>query len=74
MAVAKVFKNGGSQAIRIPKEFRFQSEEVEIIRAGDGLLIRPCSKRPWPQGYWDSWEAVELEIVDPLPSKPVPDL
>jgi antitoxin VapB len=40
MAVAKVFKSGNSQAVRLPKEFRLSSEEVEIFRRGDELVLR----------------------------------
>ena len=40
MASARVFKSGNSQAVRLPKEFRFQSEEVEIFRRGDEIVLR----------------------------------
>ena len=36
----KVFKNGNSQAIRIPKSFQLQTDTVTITRTPDGLLIR----------------------------------
>jgi antitoxin VapB len=38
---AKIFWNGGSQAVRLPKQFRVQSSEVEIWRDGDELHLRP---------------------------------
>jgi antitoxin VapB len=40
MAVAKVFKSGNSQAIRLPKEFRLKVSEVKLIRQGEDILIR----------------------------------
>lgn len=40
MATAKVFKSGNSQALRLPKEFRFNSKEVEIIRRGKDIVLR----------------------------------
>ena len=40
MATAKVFKSGNSQAVRLPKEFRFNSSEVEIFRRGDEIVLR----------------------------------
>ena len=40
-AVAKVFQNGRSQAIRIPKEFRVDTKEVSIQKDGDRLIITP---------------------------------
>ena len=39
-AVAKLFKNGQSQAVRLPKEYRFENqEEIFIKRVGDGVLL-----------------------------------
>lgn len=40
MAIAKVFKSGNSQAVRLPKEFRFDATEVEILRRGDEIVLR----------------------------------
>ena len=40
MSTAKVFVTGRSQAIRLPKEFRFESTEVEIFRRGDEVILR----------------------------------
>lgn len=39
--VAKVFKSGNSQAVRLPKEFRFSVDEVEVSREGDAIILRP---------------------------------
>ena len=44
MASAKVFKSGNSQAVRLPKEFRFDTDEVEIFRRGDEVVLREKSK------------------------------
>ena len=38
---AKVFRSGNSQAVRLPKEFRFEVDEVEVSREGDALILRP---------------------------------
>jgi antitoxin VapB len=40
MTKAKVFTSGNSQAIRLPKEFRFSGTEVEISRRGDEVILR----------------------------------
>ncbi len=40
MATAKIFTNGNSQAVRLPKEFRFDVGEVEILRRGDEVILR----------------------------------
>jgi len=39
--VAKLFRNGRSQAVRLPKEFRFEGDRVRIRRAGQGVLLEP---------------------------------
>ncbi len=44
MASARIFKSGNSQAVRLPKEFRFDSDEVEIFRRGDEVVLREKSK------------------------------
>jgi antitoxin VapB len=41
MKTAKLFKHGGSQAVRLPKEFRFPGSEVYLVRRQDGVLLRP---------------------------------
>lgn len=41
MATAKVFRSGNSQAVRLPRELRLEASEVEIIRRGDTLIMRP---------------------------------
>jgi antitoxin VapB len=40
MANTTVFQSGNSQAVRLPKEFRFQSKTVEIFRRGDEVVLR----------------------------------
>jgi antitoxin VapB len=46
MKTAKIFRSGNSQAVRIPKEFRMEGEEVEIQKRGATLLLRP-KKTSW---------------------------
>ena len=40
MATARVFRSGNSQAVRLPKQFRVQSKELEISRRGDEIVLR----------------------------------
>jgi antitoxin VapB len=40
MSKARIFKSGNSQAVRLPKEFRFDVQEVEIFRRGDEVVLR----------------------------------
>jgi len=44
MATARVFRSGNSQAVRLPKEFRLKSKEVEIFRRGDEIVLREKGK------------------------------
>lgn len=46
MKTAKIFKNGQSQAVRLPKEFRFKGEEVFIKKVGNMVVLIPINK-PW---------------------------
>lgn len=41
MTITRVFKSGNSQAVRIPRAFQFDVNEVEIFKRGDELIIRP---------------------------------
>ncbi len=57
MAVARVFWSGRSQAIRLPKEFRFDTREVRIRRHGASLVIEPIAEN------WDWLD--DLSPFDP---------
>ena len=45
MPTTKIFNNGNSQAIRIPKEYRFDESEVNICKVGSAIIIYPCNDR-----------------------------
>lgn len=45
MITAKVFESGRSQAVRLPKRYRFRSREVNVQPTADGLLL--TEKKPW---------------------------
>ncbi|MEJ1160877.1 antitoxin [Prosthecomicrobium sp. N25] len=55
MTTAKVFWTGRSQAVRLPKEFRFDVDEVRIRRSGNAVVLEPIAKN------WD-W----LDKLEPL--------
>jgi antitoxin VapB len=40
MSTARVFRSGNSQAVRLPKQFRLKSTEVEIFRRGNEIVLR----------------------------------
>jgi antitoxin VapB len=48
MRTAKIFQNGQSQAIRLPKEFRFKDDQVYIKKSGNVVILIPKSNS------WDS--------------------
>lgn len=52
--ISRVFQSGNSQAVRLPKEFRFSVDRVEITREGDALILRPHTKT---DGKWTSLKA-----------------
>ena len=55
MMTAKVFKNRRSQAIRLPKECRFSSDEVVVNKIGDVVILLPKENK------WDSFmRAIEM--------------
>lgn len=49
MRRAKLFRNGSSQAVRLPKEFRFPGDEVLIKQEGKAVVLLP------QEDYWDSF-------------------
>ena len=57
-----VFISGGSQAVRIPREFRIDAKRVEIERKGATLVLRPLpDDNSWPDGYLESFAAGKLD-------------
>jgi antitoxin VapB len=44
MNTAKIFWSGRSQAVRLPKEFRFDSSEVRIRRQGNAVILEPIAQ------------------------------
>jgi antitoxin VapB len=44
VATAKVFWSGRSQAVRLPKEYRFEGSEVRIRRMGHAVLLEPVAE------------------------------
>jgi len=58
MDTAKLFQSGRSQAVRLPKEYRFQDSEVAVKHFGNGVLLLPIE---------DPWQMLEagLEAFEP---------
>ncbi len=54
MVTAKIFENGRSQAVRLPKEYRFSGEEVVINKIGDVVFLMPKENK-W-SGFLESFK------------------
>ena len=68
-SIAKLFKNGRSQAVRIPKEFRFKGSEVKIRKEGDKVILEPIEQSRWPEGFWDNFPVdQDFDTPEALPS------
>jgi antitoxin VapB len=57
---AKLFRNGSSQAVRLPQEFRFQGDKVRIRRSGNSVVLEPLMADP------EEWLAA-LKNIPPDP-------
>lgn len=61
---AKIFQSGNSQAVRLPKEFRFDSSEVEIFRRGDEVVLR--EKRRNLAAAFDALAELPEDMIDAI--------
>jgi antitoxin VapB len=61
METAKLFVNGRSQAVRLPKAYRFEGKEVYIKKTAQGVLLLPKNR-----SVWDVWERDILQYDEPL--------
>ena len=64
METAKLFINGRSQAVRLPKAYRFDGNEVYIKKVAEGVLL--ISKY---QSIWDLWERNLMKYEEPFMTK-----
>ena len=53
-STAKIFTHGRSQAVRLPKEFRFEGKEVQVSRVGDLVILQPIESQPMPWATIDA--------------------
>lgn len=58
---AKLFMHGGSQAVRLPKAFRFEGSEVAIRKEGEAVILQPL-RRPAVPRTPEEWDAFWAEI------------
>ena len=62
---AKLFRNGRSQAVRLPKEFRFSGDEVFVRKEGDAVILEPIGATSWPRGYWERLREMRADFEAP---------
>lgn len=75
---AALFMNGGSQAVRLPKECRFEGTQVQVWKEGSRVIIEPMEKPGWPEGFWERFHALppvpdDFVVPEPLPPSPYRD-
>ena len=61
MKTAKLFINGRSQAVRLPKAYRFEGNEVYIKKMAGGVLLMPKNN-----SIWDLWERNLMKYEEPF--------
>jgi antitoxin VapB len=76
-ATAKLFMHGRSQAVRLPKEFRFEGTEVRVSKVGDKVILEPLKRQPVDLAkFWAELDALGARdylpngIPDDLPVEP----
>lgn len=71
MDTAKIFENGRSQAVRLPKEYRFSDNDVYIKKIDDIVMLIPRDKI-W-KTFWESFDKfspdLKLEREDIIPQE-----
>ena len=69
-ARAKLFTHGGSQAVRLPKAFRFDGTEVSVRKDGDAVILEPVPvrKESWEE-FWTRLDALRGDS-EPFPYPP----
>ncbi len=71
---AKIFTHGGSQAVRLPKAYRFEGKEVRIRKEGDAVIMEPIRtdrRRPQTKEEWAAfWARLDALSDEPFPDPP----
>ncbi|MGZ8364014.1 MAG: antitoxin [Caulobacteraceae bacterium] len=69
-ARAKLFTHGGSQAVRLPKAFRFEGKEVRVRKEGDAVILEPVHIENIPlsgKALWDYLDSFGNDFPDRPP-------
>ena len=65
---AKLFWTGRSQAVRLPKEFRFEGDSVFVRKEGNAVILEPNGGR-WPDGWVESFSGMPDDFKRPAQRK-----
>jgi antitoxin VapB len=64
--------HGRSQAVRLPKEFRFPGQEVRVSRSGDKVILEPIEPSPFDVKAWRAKLDTYLDVDFPEIERPAP--
>lgn len=64
MSYASVFINGGSQAVRIPAAYRFDTDRVSVEAVPGGIILRPVRRKATWKKFFESCDACRDEFKD----------
>ena len=78
-ATAKLFTHGGSQAVRLPKAFRFEGTEVSVRKEGEAVILEPIGREQSWEEFWSELDALReggepFPYPEPQPIAGEPDL
>jgi len=65
MSTAEIVDIGGNQMVKLPAEFRFQTERVSIRRDGEAVVLEPVKPGIWPAGFFDAIHIDDPKFVRP---------
>lgn len=71
-STAKLFMHGRSQAVRLPKEFRFQGSQVRVSRSGDKVILEPLERAPFDVKAWRARLDAYLDVPFPMLAEDAP--
>lgn len=74
--LAKLFRHGGSQAVRLPKAFRFEGEEVTVRKEGNAVILEPVSVfKPRTPAEWEVfWAEIDALSAGDFPDRDQPPM
>jgi virulence-associated protein VagC len=75
MSIAEIVHIGDGQAVKLPEEFRFETESVSIRREGEAVILEPMKPSAWPKGFFEAiriddptFDRADQGLVPPAPA------